>query len=273
MQYRLFADRFFFLHFAMNFLILYMTARLGNYRAGPKRLFCGAAAGSLFFMALFLIPAQIAVKAALFVAASLGMLQLTFRFWEKRGLLRAAFLYITAACLLGGTLALAGGMKGILLPAAAMTATGSLLLEQEKKRRQNPYFKVVLKEGARQISVTALADSGNSLYDPISGQPVCVADREILEELGLLLKAEKLRVIPYHSVGKKHGLLQAAAVDEMYLEKAGQKLCCKKVLLAASTQKLSSKGRCRLLLHPALLEEKKGENHDIESSDAGKDAV
>ena len=116
-------------------------------------------------------------------------------------------------------------------------------------------------------------DSGNSLYDPFTGQPVCLVEKETAEKLGLLQKPEKIHIIPYHSIGKQHGLLQAEAVEEMYLEKDGQERRIKQVMLAVSPQRLSAAGRYQLILHPALLEGKKGENHDIESSDAGENAV
>ena len=86
-------------------------------------------------------------------------------------------------------------------------------------------------------------------------------------------KPEQFRIIPYHSVGKQRGLLQAAAVEEVRLYRAGQERVRKRVLIAVSEERLSQSGRWQMLLHPAILEEEKGEDHDIESSDAGKDAV
>ena len=115
-------------------------------------------------------------------------------------------------------------------------------------------------------------DSGNSLFEPISKRPVCVVHKSVIENLGLRRKPERFRAIPYHSVGKQHGLLNGWMIECMKIQWEGQKHTLDQVVLAESSQ-LSEKGDYQMLLHPALLEEKKGEHHDFESCNAGKDAV
>ena len=211
-----------------------------------------------------------------------------FSLRQKRELLSAAGLYAACSCLLGGTLSALQGagralgerkgvpavtVLGVLAPALAASLAGCALWRREQKKRSDPLWRVRLKEGETTVEVVALADSGNSLTDPCTHRPVCVADRAVLRALGVLEKPERFRIIPYHSVGKGRGLLQAAAVEEMRLYRAGQERVQKRVLIAVSQEKLSQSGSWQMLLHPAILEEEKGEDHDIESSDAGKDAV
>ena len=67
-------------------------------------------------------------------------------------------------------------------------------------------------------------------------------------------------------------------VDEMcirdrYLRKDGQEKKIADVTVAVGPGRLSRSGGYQMILHPALLEEKKGADHDIKSSDAGKSAV
>ncbi len=284
MQYSLYVDRIFFLHFIMNLLLLLLTAKLASCQTDWKRLLGAAAAGALFFLAILLIPAGKipgvkVLKNAASMIAGLAALQLAFGFRKWESMFRAAFFYVLSASVLGGILG-AGCGRGtplslvkILIPASfsAMCLLG--LIGRERRRNKNLLWQVEMKAGNRRAAGTALMDSGNSLYDPFTGQPVCLVEKEVAEMLGLLQKPEKIHIIPYHSIGKQHGLLQAEAVEEMYLEKDGQERRIKQVMLAVSPQKLSAAGRYQLILHPALLEEKKGENHDIESSDAGENAV
>lgn len=344
MQYKLYVDRVFFLHFGIQFFLLFLTARMGGYRTGIRRLAGCAALGTMMFVGVLLVPmpgrglsgllvagegAVIFGKTLLFTVSNLVVIRMALKLRGKAALVRAGFLYIAAAFSLGGSLgggysitqlvtgnwgdagSLASGRSAaasntgslwtVLFLAALATSAGIWLVSREGKRRKNPYFTATLREGEKQLVVTALADSGNSLFDPISGVPVCVAEKSVLEKLDLLEKPEKSRLIPYHSVGKQHGLLQAAVVEEMCLQKEGQQQKIPRVLLAASPQELSVGGRYQLLLHPALLEnlqpvqpktagrtsdrdkaagkipkdykKTKGADHDIESGDAGKDAV
>lgn len=293
MQYEIFADRIFFLHFGMNLLLLKLTCGVSGCREGPKRL-CGAAAlGSMYFLAVLLYPlgdaAQTgAVKAALLTLGTLGMLSFAFRVRSFKKLLYVGALYIAAACVTGGAVACvseAGAIRQrkeqdrhqsaaeILLPAAAAAAGGVWMTGCARKRQKQPYWAVTLKEGDAVCDVIGLMDSGNGLYDPISARPVCIVQKEVARQLGLFQRDENFRLIPYHSVGRQHGLLKAAAVEEMYLQRGEQRIRRKNVLLAVSDQELSAKKCYQMLLHPAILEETKGANHDIESSDAGKDAV
>lgn len=317
MRYEVYADRLFLLHFGMNFLLLVLTARLGEYRTGWRHLAVSAMLGSVVFLAVLLTPMgtkgpAVAGKVLILAVGSLWMLYVAFagkgknrRPAAKEGqagavengkdavkqavvvVMEAAVLYMASACLLGGALLAAGGIgQGrpdgnagpggslrILAPAACAAVGGLWLSVHMKRRRKNPFWEVELLEGDRRMRLTALMDSGNSLYDPVSGKPVCIVERAVMGRLSLLEKAEGFYLIPYHSVGKEHGLLQAAVVEEMYLQKGGQRVKREKVLLAASDRALSKAGRYQMLLHPALLEETKGAKHDIESSNAGKDAV
>lgn len=323
MRYSLYVDRIFFLHFGMNFLLLWLTACIGDLRPDKRRLAASAAFGSVYFLAVLLFlpgkPGFIPIfKTGILALGAAAMLRLAFGQKRGRELGRTAALYLAAACALGGAVGTAHGIRivvlsadaysglstggggaaygglsayggetaygnsgvrqaatpiSILVPSAAAAALGAGILCRERRRNRNPLWEVRIEAGGKEIQLTGLMDSGNSLYDPISGCPVCVLERAAAEKLGLLDRADRFRLIPYHSVGKVHGLLPAAPVDTLYLVREGQSLQRDHVLLAVGDGHLSAKNRYQMLLHPALLEEKKGENHDIESSDAGKDAV
>lgn len=150
---------------------------------------------------------------------------------------------------------------------------GSRIVAAERRRSRSPLWKVSFCRNGRAFEGTGLLDSGNGLYDPYTGKPVCIIDPSEAGKLGLLDKNMPLRLIPYNCVGKSHGLMRAVIVDEMYLEKDGQEKRNGQVILAVSPEPLSASGSYQVILHPALLEEKKGANHDIKSSDAGKHAV
>lgn len=298
MRYEVYADRIFFLHFGMNFLLLVLTAQLSGCRTGWKRMAKAAAFGSLLFVCVLLLPLGSfrtvrAAKTALLALGTLAELETAFG-TKKRRSSRAAWheiiyadisvtaeascLYIAAACALGGALAAVRNtgerMSHILLPAAAATAGGAWMIAACRRRQKDPLWTARIRVGEKSCRVTALVDSGNSLFDPVSKRPVCIVQREVSEQLGLLERPERFRLIPYHSIGRQHGLLRAAPAEEIYLQKGGQKRRLDGVLLAVSDQPLSCSGRYQMLLHPALLEETKGaDKHDIESSDAGKDAV
>ncbi|MDO4292909.1 MAG: sigma-E processing peptidase SpoIIGA [Eubacteriales bacterium] len=281
MKYSLYIDRIFFLHFFLNFWLLLLTARLGGLDVRLRRLIWSAGEGALWFV--LMLAAPLAGKALLLPGGSLAVLWLAFGFRRLRSFARAAALYAACACVLGGAVGAAQGLTGlwgktadlltVLFWSGLAAGYGIRLIARERRRQRSPLWQVRLRQGQRRAECIALADSGNSLCDPFTGGPVCLADAELAEKLGLLRDPEKVRLIPYHSVGKRHGLLRAVTLEEMYVEKEGQEKRMRQVTVAVSPQPLSAAGRYRLLLHPTLLEEQKGANHDIESSNAGKNAV
>ena len=72
---------------------------------------------------------------------------------------------------------------------------------------------------------------------------------------------------------KKACIVTDSTVSELYLRKDGQEKKIADVTVAVGPGRLSRSGGYQMILHPALLEEKKGADHDIKSSDAGKSAV
>ena len=91
-------------------------------------------------------------------------------------------------------------------------------------------------------------------------------DEETAKKLGISTE-KAVRLIPYHSIGRAHGLLRAVTVSELYLRKDGQEKKIADVTVAVGPGRLSRSGGYQMILHPALLEEKKGADHDIKSSD------
>ncbi len=136
----------------------------------------------------------------------------------------------------------------------------------------------------KSVNLTGLLDTGNSLYDPICGKPVILADYAAVEqllpasqskELWRMLdmtegKTElknfdsndldedeseplKIMMVPYHSIGKKSGLLPAITMSRVIIWKEDVPVCNEKVLTAISRNKLSSKNDYQVILHREIM--------------------
>lgn len=74
---------------------------------------------------------------------------------------------------------------------------------------------VRLYRGEEMICLNALYDTGNRLYEPISGCPVCVIKGELFSKLLETEEENFIRYIPYRSMGKAKGVLRAVTVKRM----------------------------------------------------------
>ncbi len=99
-------------------------------------------------------------------------------------------------------------------------------------------------------------DTGNSLRDPISGKPVIVVDEKLLEkEMNQLkeLHPNRIRVIPYSSVGKHNGLLFGIRLKKIIISNSNDCICNHEVIAALSSQGFANRETYQVLLHTDLL--------------------
>lgn len=112
-------------------------------------------------------------------------------------------------------------------------------------------FDVNISAEGKTINVRALRDTGNSLYEPITGKPVSVIEEKSIESL----KKEKLRLlfVPYNTVGKTNGLMEAFIADSMSID--GR--VAKDVIIGIHKGKLSQNNRYSMILNPSMIIETK----------------
>lgn len=205
------------LNFCVNGLLLLGTARMAGRRVSVLRLLVSSLLGAAY---------------------AAGCMTPDFRFlggphWRLISLAVMSFIAFGPQVKLGCvfavlTMALGGAAMGRgklwQLPAYAV---GVYLLTRyafgPPGRRLLP---VTLSGNGKQLRLTALADTGNELRDPITGQSVLVIGCEAAGELTGLTRAQLrhpletltaaplpgLRLIPYRAVGAEGGLLLAMSV-------------------------------------------------------------
>ena len=138
-----------------------------------------------------------------------------------------------------------------------------------KRQKEDGRYRAFLRVGKQTGTVKALLDTGNSLMEPVSHAPVLVGDlaglqeffdREEQEQIEVFYKTgfykgeRKIRLIPYHAVGVKTGILISYPIDEVVLFKEEEPMIRKKgIYLAVSPICVSGDGSYQLLLHPGIL--------------------
>lgn len=114
---------------------------------------------------------------------------------------------------------------------------------------------VYLKEHC--LKLTGLLDTGNSLKDPISKQPVCVIDKAtaaMLFEKDMDLYGKGIRMIPFHTIGNKNGIMPAFRADKLCVEVEENMVEIPDVLLGISEQPVSTGGNYEIILNPMLID-------------------
>ena len=100
-------------------------------------------------------------------------------------------------------------------------------------------------------------DTGNSLTDPYSGEPVCIVEKKALA--GLMQSdafSDGITLIPYKSLGKEHGLMRLVTMDCMMVEYEGRTRQYEYPKIALYEGSLSKKGEYSMILNTASLNRK-----------------
>lgn len=260
MYYELYVDSLFLVNFVMNLYLLLLVNQSTHRTATRWRLVLGAALGAGWYLLPFLFTAPAALK--LIIGLSAGTITMLFTAFDIRSLkafvklLERLLLY---SFLMGGALlcvircfprlrSFTTGIFGIMGIGAMLAMLLGFVKERQDKNAHVCY--AILARGGNKMKIAALVDSGNSLREPISGKPVSIIEQNVFRSLWKE-ESPAYRAIPYHSIGKSHGIMQGYLLPELHIETDGVIKSCRDVYVAVSNEKLS--GEVKMILNPALL--------------------
>lgn len=252
-----YVEDMFLLNFIINYFIILATAKLCALPLKRGRFAIAAALGAAYSV-LTLLPA-LSFLATVPMKLALGVLMTLIAFGNAKHILRPFIAFMCVSAAFGGAVfaasMLAGAdisqglyintsMRVLLLSFAACYLGLTLVFKQLSRRRQREVLSVKIALGERKITVKALKDTGNELFDPLSGLPVIVVQIEALYPLlpeisGKLLGGSaadflsaisenenlknRFRLVPYTSMGTEHGLLPVFRPDKLWIEGKEQK--------------------------------------------------
>lgn len=258
----IYIDRLFILNFICDYLILLGSARvcgvlLRRLRYAVAAL-CGAAyaVASVFpsFAFLTLLPIKLAS----------GVLMALIAFAKEPKFWRCAAVFFAVSAVFGGTLwALSVQSSGVgnavylpvsmpvlVLSFGIIYAALSLVFRRTAKSTGKTVHAVVIGFCGQSVTLRALYDSGNCLYDPMTGSEMLIAGAaQLVPLLGegsenlsptelITLYAGKMRLIPYSAVGTQSGLLPAFRPDSLTVDDKVRE----DILVAISSTSVSGDG-------------------------------
>ena len=106
--------------------------------------------------------------------------------------------------------------------------------------------------GERNCRLRALIDTGNTLKDTVSKDPVSVMDQASVKRLTEGKQPERFRYIPYHSIGKKEGVMPAFRMDKIQIIRDGYRINVEHPLVAVCEEELGSENY-QMIINPDIL--------------------
>ena len=240
----IYLDELFLLNLVIDYFLLLATARICAlpYRRG--RFAAAAALGGLW-SSLSLVPATAFLRLpVLHPALALGMTLAAFG--RERHIFRCFFAFLGVSALFGGAVYAAALYRGIssrgpllrldmrvlVLSFALCWALVSLVFRRSAKHASRSVREITIERKGRCVSFRALEDTGNDLYDPITGRAALVAEADALADLfpelppaclrgsaaDAVVRLPGSRLLPYADVSGKTRLLLAFQPDRITVD-------------------------------------------------------
>lgn len=228
------------------------------------RILAGAAAGTLGSCLSFAVCGNTGAY-LLTVHFLLNPLVLYFCFRERTGNAFLTDLAISycAFLFLGGIMEwLYAGGRGALPYGATLAVSAALffaLLRFSGRwlKSRGKYLHIGIRQNGTCKNLLALTDSGNLLVDPYTQKPVSMVDRSAYT--AAYGSPEHVRLIPYESLGCRHGLLEAVTVEELNFAYGGRRVKIRQAVLGMADPGLFEKKPYQMILNPQVLSEEKRE--------------
>ena len=280
MYYEIFIDVLFTMNYVMDFFLLRLVNRLLHSSATLGRSLLGALIGAGGVCLLAIHPGSRIMNTILVhVVINTLMVRFGCNLKTVREILKGVLILYICSFLLGGMMLfwqsrmemreikmvlLAGSISYLFLEAGIRVYT-------RKEKKENCTYQVCLYEGDKSREGKALLDTGNGLTDPVSGKPVNVIRREMLN--GLLADtildslehfSEKCpdedfgnlspHFVPFATLGCTGGLLVAITIDYLSLEIQGKNKIIFRPVVAFSDEGAVFPENYQMILHPNLID-------------------
>jgi len=271
----IYIDVLFLINAAANYLILMLTARMGGFRIRRGSFFVSSILGSIYGVCPFI---GITFLEHPLCKIGIGILMAIAAFGREKRLIKAILLLFCSSAALGGMilgaeLLLGSNLRledGVLYSWVDIRLLMFLLflsyeiLNAVCKRlflhKSSEISMITVFVRGHVFKLNALIDTGNTLMDSVGNCPVLIADGDAcgelfagqiplekpIEALEILNASGETgyRILPYHSVGVKGGLLLAVRADKI----VANGKAVRDALIAFSPTPLGDGGRYQALI-------------------------
>ena len=216
-------DILLFLNFFVDFLLLLGTNRLAGYPPRKGRAAIAASLGAIYGIFTLLPGFSFLGNTLWRTVCLLFMGAIAFGF-HKNAVRRIFLFYLLSMALGGVAMGGSGGIWGIV---GAAMAVAALCIFGFRGKLGKEFLPVELAYGENKIRLTALRDTGNTLRDPITGEPVLIiglssathltglTEKDLRDPVVAMEKLQGARLVPYRAVGKSGGMLLALRLQNV----------------------------------------------------------
>ena len=276
MKITVYADVLFVTNFVINYILLYITSLLSGSHSSSAKLGIASATGAAYAICMFMPQFAPASSFIGKLALSLIMCGIAFgliplaRYIKRLGFFYAVSLLcggVVTAIVSSGKSSAVGINNGIIyfntgtvtIIIAAVVSYWVIRLTYGVYRRYSTrnLCRMTICKNGRAVNINVLVDTGNMLFDPLSGGSVIVVEQSAIKGilpqncidddiLDMAHHIEDVRLIPFKTIDTDNGLLVGFKPDKIYCSAPLRE----NVIIGISSKKFSSGGEYNALAGP-----------------------
>ncbi len=252
-----YVDALFLWNLTADLCALLIAETLTNCRISVKQLWLSALTGALGSVVLW-IPLGNAVwfkTCVIFICTSAVMVVVAFRVRTGRQFLSAMMILFIATATLAGTAGRVSIHANVYIRFifSCITMIGLTILLRIGIRKIHQIRKTLLAvslfHNGEEITVAALFDSGNGLYDNKRKKGICVLEQSVCKFDTQTCVGQ----VPFHTVGTSDGRLNVYLVERAVIHTCIGDVKCDNMPIALCAEKLSKDNRYHMILHEDYL--------------------
>ncbi len=275
-------DVLFMVNFMINILIVEGTGAIAFAHTKYHRSLLSAFVGAAYAVVMFFVNAAFLQSVVMKLGLSAIMVLIAFGFNNGAHFLKMWGSFFVVSFIFGGSLFALMNLTGLGSKLGMVYSNGEIYLNLPWRwvlfSASGTYFlifvfgrirkrRIAVRAARRTLTIytkgqkletTAIIDTGNALFDPITGAPVIVCEKSELNALlpqgealmeNMSKAGLKVRLIPFSSVGKATGLMPAFLPDMVEVDGHRAKTC----VIGITENRLCKEDEYHALLNPAML--------------------
>ncbi|CAK9331126.1 sigma-E processing peptidase SpoIIGA [Thermoanaerobacter kivui] len=277
----MYLDVIFFENLIINYVILILTKKFSKRPTNYIKLFLGASVGASYVVLFFLLPYKIIYSVTAKIVLSFLIIYMAFNPKTLKEFLRVLAVFYMISFLIGGAIFALLYMVKFDLNVIVMGFLMAILLLYtnweyivRKSRNDKLIYNIRIEVLENHAQIKALLDTGNRLYDPLTKLPVVVVEFRAIKDLlpktlgnlseddigdfdkvSEMFQEEKwinrLRLIPFMSVGQNKGMMVGFRPDKLVIEEEKKEI--RDVIIGVYQSKLNKYGDYAALIAPEIL--------------------
>lgn len=285
----------------MNFIILFATEIILKGELKIVRIFISSILGGIYAILLYISSIQIYSNIFLKIILSLAMVEIAFNPKTIKAFLKYLTIFYLTSFTFGGVafallyfvspedilfnngkligmypikMILIGGILGFIIIIISFKSI------KKKFTKEDMICNIELQINEKKANIISIIDTGNFLKDPITKAPVIVVNKEnlrdilpntILDNVKRIINGEnieigeyidKIRIIPFSTLGKENGLLLGIKADNVIIYYQENEIYVKNAIIGIYTGVLSKNDKYNALIGLEAVEGKGGKNNE-----------